>query len=479
MQKYIDTINSNTDPSVRFLLIHNNTKQVIYPALIGYTFENKELITDNSKYGDIPSGFELQPDEYKLIKVPRYINSGRISARTNCQMLSNTYIDSGTQQKGNGLFCSTGDCRMPFPSTDYSSSDSGLKCQNIGAKPPTTPIEFTFDESENDFYDISQVDGNNLSASMEPISKYNTNVPDKVNPNFWCKKSECNPTLDCPAELKVWSNDNKVIACQTICSAVSGMATNFDANGKQVPPPRIANGDGTIYQDFTGPMMDNDPKSYNLLVDYFKTSYTWDPDQTTPDINDPYNRSWTKKGRWVKGNCNPNEPNCISLQNLVCCDNKLSNGQKTYCGDGLANASGAKLPVYTSLSDQACSPYVDTGDYFDEEYPKHVCWSENWPKSENLIEYCNSHGITECNYHSIFKNQCNDAYSWAFDDLSSTFNCGPRSSLDVSVSYLIEFSDYSNGPGPKPPSPTPSPPGPSNWVILLILIILIILLFLI
>lgn len=50
------------------------------------------------------------------------------------------------------------------------------------------------------------------------------------------------------------------------------------------------------------------------------------------------------------------------------------------------------------------------------------CYVEQWPKpSENFDRY-----------DHVFKNQCHEAYSWQFDDISSTYQC-------IDGDYLIEF----------------------------------------
>jgi hypothetical protein len=58
-----------------------------------------------------------------------------------------------------------------------------------------------------------------------------------------------------------------------------------------------------------------------------------------------------------------------------------------------------------------CSPFHPTQPPYDYTW-KGVCDAKEWPKS--------SLGMS---YTDVFKKQCPDAYSWQFDDLSSTFQC--------------------------------------------------------
>lgn len=447
MDDALKTIKDSSALDVRYLLIDNKTtNDVIYPGLFGYYDNSGNMLP----YEDL--GFELKPGEFRVIKLPRKVISGRISARTGCQMLTGTYTDGNTSS--DGLFCSTGDCRMPYPSDTYNNSKNGLLCQDIGLKPPTTVAEFTFDDY--DFYDISQVDGNNIGVLIEPIVN-GIDTPDGKDPKFWCKNTTCERLSeeDCPKELKVYDNDKKFVACQSICAAVSGMATNFDATGKQVGPPRIPSGAQSVYGDFTGPLKETDLVSYGLLAKMYKTTYKWDSSANIPDLKDDQNRPFTNQGRWKEQDCDVNEKGCITLQNLVCCDNK-----GTYCGDGLSQTPIKSAPTYKGFSDQGCSPYVLSGTFNDQEYPQHLCWSENWPNSsESLQGICKKNNIDYCNYASIFKNKCNSAYSWQFDDFSSTFICQAKSD-GPPVHYHIQFFDKTPPPKPSPPVPPPKPSPP-------------------
>lgn len=86
-------------------------------------------------------------------------------------------------------------------------------------------------------------------------------------------------------------------------------------------------------------------------------------------------------------------------------------------------------------STHCCSP-------FGPKYPeKQVCRVENWPKPDSPYP----------SYEKVFKDQCPDAYSWQFDDLSSTFQC------DTKPNYKIVFcpSGPSSGLGSKDKSIVP------------------------
>jgi hypothetical protein len=426
-QEYLDKMNNSKDPNLRFMLVHNDTKGDIYPEIQAYDFSGN-FITD--KTTDLPSGFKLAPGDFKLLSFPKQVNSGRIAARTGC-------VATDT----NGLFCTTGYC--PLPASDLPDSQGGLLCGKVGGKAPTTLIEFTFDQYNNEYYDISQVDGNNLSVSISPVTNTSKTVPSDIDPSFWCKNVSCAPSLSkdtCPPELRVYDNNNNFVACQSICSALGSL--NYDGSGKYVGPGKLPNG---YWADSSGPLSVNEPQALEFLKTMHDTRYYWDENATTPVFND--SRPETKKGRWVKGTCSdPN--NCLTTESLVCCKSVPGNS----CGD----IGGGKTPSFTSGADQGCSPYVNTKDYSDPEYFKHICWSEIWPLSS-----------TGKNYHELFKDQCKSAYSWAFDDLNSTYHCASDAGSPP-VHYYVRYMEYGANPSPSPspspssslsssPSPSPSP----------------------
>ena len=70
MDTIIEDIKKSTDVNTRYLLVKNNTDEVLYPSIIGYD-SCGNLITDIND--NFPSGFKLLPSEYKLLKTPRNI----------------------------------------------------------------------------------------------------------------------------------------------------------------------------------------------------------------------------------------------------------------------------------------------------------------------------------------------------------------------------------------------------------------------
>ncbi|GAB2224021.1 hypothetical protein Droror1_Dr00004767 [Drosera rotundifolia] len=132
-------------------------------------------------------GFELQPNKATTLYLPA-LWSGRVWGRHGCS------FDSS----GRGR-CATGDC------------GGSLHCNGLGGAPPATLAEITLGQ-EQDFYDVSLVDGYNLALSM---TAYGGAGKGK------CSVTGCVSDLNamCPVGLQVKEQDNRVVACKSACFA--------------------------------------------------------------------------------------------------------------------------------------------------------------------------------------------------------------------------------------------------------------------
>lgn len=94
------------------------------------------------------TGFELDPGHTIGIRVPPGW-SGRVWARTGC-----TFDENGEGE------CETGDC------------GGKMVCNGMGASPPATLFEITLGLGQDqDYYDVSLVDGYNLPLVARPSTK--------------------------------------------------------------------------------------------------------------------------------------------------------------------------------------------------------------------------------------------------------------------------------------------------------------------
>lgn len=89
-------------------------------------------------------GFKLPPNKAYRLNMPAGW-SGRVWGRHGCAF----------DAAGRGR-CATGDC------------GGSLFCNGIGGTPPATLAEITLG-NEQDFYDVSLVDGYNLAISVTPV----------------------------------------------------------------------------------------------------------------------------------------------------------------------------------------------------------------------------------------------------------------------------------------------------------------------
>jgi hypothetical protein len=411
-QNDIKTINNSNN---RAILLYNNTKQDLYISFDGKDWTTKKPINP-TEY----SGFKLSPDNHKILELPQFVDSGRIWARTNCEIQKG--YQGGYSADTPVLYCDTGNC--PLPKNAYPASKEGVLCYDnnndtiIGGLPPTTPIEFTFNDKNLDYYDISQVDGNNISVSMLPISASKPKTDPTIDDDFWCKTSQCSPYADkntCLPELRNYNSKGDFVGCSSLCKNLSKLKDSLDG--------KWPNGE---YSNTINYLEKYDNEGFEKLKEIKNQKYIWNPNFKS-NTTDKYNRPWTKTGRWelTNGICSKedeNSGNCLDISTVVCCEGVCD------------NAGDIKL--------QGCSPYVNYTD--KDKYEKHLCWSETWPKPD--LDSCRKLNLfTEeeikdgkCNYNSIFKKQCPKAYSWQFDDESSTYKCAGKNDLQ---NYLIVFCD--------------------------------------
>ncbi|KAK8571670.1 hypothetical protein V6N13_047329 [Hibiscus sabdariffa] len=167
----------------------------------GYTF----TVTNNCPYTIWPgtlagsgtlqlasTGFQLDAGESVTIPSVPAGWSGRIWGRTGCSFDA-TGVGS----------CQTGDC------------GGKLECDGIGATPPASLFEITFGVgNQQDFYDVSIVDGYNLPLVAAPRGVYGA-----------CNATGCAYDLNmgCPKELQVVGGEGegagRVVGCKSACEA--------------------------------------------------------------------------------------------------------------------------------------------------------------------------------------------------------------------------------------------------------------------
>lgn len=134
-------------------------------------------------------GYQLNQWQTRSVFVSRGWG-GRIWGRTNCN--------------GAG-HCETGDC------------GNRIQCNGAGGIPPVTLAEFTFDGWGNqDYYDVSLVDGYNLPMQIRPIAG---TFRREGGGKYDCNVAGCNADLNarCPNELAIRNSGGWPVACKSAC----------------------------------------------------------------------------------------------------------------------------------------------------------------------------------------------------------------------------------------------------------------------
>lgn len=108
-------------------------------------------------------GWEMTTGQTATVLVPLNYNSGRFWARTGCNFnAQNVCPAAGIGNNPPPNCCDTGGC-------PDSTGKFTLDCENSGM-PPATLAEITFTQNIQESYDVSMVDGGNVSVDMIPDS---------------------------------------------------------------------------------------------------------------------------------------------------------------------------------------------------------------------------------------------------------------------------------------------------------------------
>ncbi|KZV64998.1 thaumatin-like protein [Peniophora sp. CONT] len=190
-------IASAAEVEARTITVTNACSYTIWCAHL--IIRARNIFTDptaNSGLPDTPTGWEAPPSSSVSFSVPDNWASGRIWGRSECNFNA---TDSGPNS------CLTGGC------------NGGLECDKASGTgvPPATLAEWTLQASgNNDFYDVSLVDGFNLPLTITPSATT-------------CHAASCPVDLNtvCPSDIAGPRNSSGAIGgCKSACFA------NLDGN---------------------------------------------------------------------------------------------------------------------------------------------------------------------------------------------------------------------------------------------------------
>ncbi|KAL9236695.1 hypothetical protein vseg_011331 [Gypsophila vaccaria] len=167
----------------RTLTITNSCNYTVWPSI---------FTTGEASISKVDSGFALLEDESRVVNVQNTWN-GKVWGRTLCS----------TDKSTGNFLCQTGDC-----------ATGNIECDGGSTSDPVTLVEISLNvTSDNDFYDVSVVDGYNLPIMVAPIVERGAGC-DITGCVFDLRKS-------CVAELAVLSNapnsNSSIIGCKGLC----------------------------------------------------------------------------------------------------------------------------------------------------------------------------------------------------------------------------------------------------------------------
>ena len=383
----------------------NSCSQTIWVGIFANAGE-VESITIGDQNITTLGGFELDSGQTALVNAPLNWTSARIWARTGC-----TFDSSGVCPTPTTNCCDTGGC------TD-DSSEFVLNCFNPGVNPATL-AEFTFADGIQDSYDVSLVDGGNVSVEIVPNSD----------------------TYDCQSDLScIWPNNLpgtnspnclQDSDCQSIFGTNSSAAWKCDTSL-----------DGGL----------------GLCVNPFRCG--------SPGCTDSggcaalgIEQTLLPSCQWVSGSdLAISEESCPTPLQII-------NNQSQYVG-----CIGPQDACALGFSGIDCGPNhvalyectgSNSGSCFSSGADSSCCGCPTWaPQAACVSDNPTWHTDVEIPYVQFFNAACGTAYSFPYDDQIKAFTCIAESGS--TTEYTVTFCPpVSPIPTPTPtPAPVPTcPPG--------------------
>lgn len=489
-QKRTQRFPANLIPSKPSLILANYCKQPVWPALNavwntpgsapprtstqGFVFGPADA-TDAKLWPLGPSGgpnmklgaYAGGTPSYRVIDLSNVAKWGGIGGmtvwpRTGCGYDRNRGF--GMPDDSKDFSCAIGDCwsnekvtytynkkniTLTLGARDGSCmwyNNATSKWVQTGGVAPKPLLEFTFtvraDGSLLTYYDMSAVDG--YVDSMAVFVHKGVDPDPKNKTRFSCGSPVCDYDLSkCPPELRLYYKDGTLIGCMSISSGidrlkdqtVSKYRAAYRAHMLQLRQNAYTRSQAqcACVHDSLAP---NHP-SYDCALD-------------KAGVNNNYEDSLINKPPNAK-NWKPNysaAAAALALHHTTATKPTQQN---------LGYNIDAPQPI--TATGFCCSPYVMWyygpnwvnnkdgkfgGDANNEIIKQHMCndtgipspWDAGWRRTGNdkdlqfmLQNYKGQ------KYHEIFKGMCSDAYSWQFDDLSSTYECV----VGAQTSYVVEF----------------------------------------
>jgi hypothetical protein len=274
-----------------------------------------------------------------------------------------------------------------------------MNCR-VGGKTPVTITEvnmFPYADTSTDFYDVSMVDGANLSVAIAPNPYSFSMAQDSfIQPNKSC-------TID--DDCKLPGSDTKAWVCKSV-------------NGENKCVNRFACGS-------PGCVSDCDALGLTLKSTWGGSDFAVPYESCKPEL-----RLLMDSGKIVTNDTAANYKGCLSPTH-VCADKTLNEKgyDKLLCGDKTLGFNF--IDLYGCNKDVFATPYASgTTD--------HVCGCPGWSLGDQCVRTDSTWVQYALPYYTTFHTLSPASYSYAFDDTGATFQCKSKSK-DVQVNYTITF----------------------------------------
>lgn len=378
--------------------------------------------------------------------------SGGVFARTGCK-------DDGTD-------CATASC---------GAAPNGACPPEKGGDKPLTLAEFTLQSNDKDFYDVTIIDGINVAVEMKPIPPTLPTVPPGADADYWCqaaggstaagKLDACSwdftPTVPDPANPDSGTDQTSLLlhngapcsstAEQTGCVGTKG---NVDEIGKSYC---TAPSGGTCLYSCES---DADCASnWGGAMKCRAVQYTATETRKFCQCDAATDCAGSKLGsycgtQFVPGVATPYMQMCGAktrgwwTANVFCADPSTKYGPLD-CGASLANGQSGDTTLsqlFGCIGANATSCYNSGQSAGDNccgcATKSGTALAKFWPAAASL-ECANGHNNPSWNTHAqpwlvFLKKGCPTAYTYAYDDSTSTFTCQSPGKLNE-VGYTVSF----------------------------------------
>jgi len=367
--------------ATRSLSVRNSCPE---PVRVGFT-AGAIPSTSCSTSTDCPSSGVCSVDT-KLCYYPSFLPGGFLDLQKGEIRNLNISVNKGDLYSG-AVFVSTG-CN-----TYQNSCETGI-CRDkscaltAGAVGPHTRAEFTFDPAHVDFYDISLMHGANVPMSMIPS----------------CGKVEAGDSYSCGPAGSV-TGSNTLSKCTYGYNAISD-----SSNILFVAAPDLSNLQSC-----------SSDSQCNTAASGLRCGLAAGRDPTGLPTADVVKVCGKVVGMWSSDEV------CV-----------YTAGQ--YAADPYTCNKGVSHGTYTDL--YGCSgAYVSSG-YQPNQPVDTVCGCYNWESAPSDAQKCvaaNPEWLTVAYpWVKMIKDMCPTAYSYAYDDMTSTFTCA-GGNAEGDLTYEIEF----------------------------------------